>query len=130
MFENIPYGFTDIYGIKWGDPQVDLYNKVSKEIQDREDNDLPVSEQMLNNRHMIYQIPLYHRKKGEKDDTIYRKRSVHVTFQNGKHLETVISGSKETIKNYYLTNKFNLSSYRDNGKEEPFTTGKSIVFLS
>jgi hypothetical protein len=79
---------------------------------------------------MIFQLPLYHRKKGEVDDVKNRMRSVHVTFENGKHLETHITGTKEEITNYYLTNLFNLTTYNDDGLEDPLTKGKAIVFLS
>ena len=130
LFDNIPYGFTDIYGIKWDNSQVDLYNKISLEIQQRENDGFKVFETMLNNRHMIYQTPLYNRKKGEIDDKKDRLRSVHVVFDNGNHLETSINGTKESIKNYYLNNRFNLSTYREDGKEDPLTTGKAVIFLS
>lgn len=58
----IPYGFTDIYGIEWPDCQVDLYNEVSEDIQQRKNEGFSVSEKMLNNRHRIYHVPLYGKK--------------------------------------------------------------------
>ena len=123
MFDTLEYGFTDIYGIKWEVPQVDMYNKISLEIKQREDDDFPVSENMLNTRHMIYQIPLYNRKKGEIDDKKFRRRSVHVTFNNGNSLNTDINGTKEEVISYYLNNQFNVGG-------EPLTTGKAVIFLS
>jgi hypothetical protein len=131
MFETVPYGFTDIYGIKWDQPQIDLYNKVSEEIHQREiDGHYTASESMLDNRHRIYNIPLYSKKKGEIDDRKRRRREVKVTFKNGDVINTAINGTKEEVENYYLNNKFNVSSYREGSKEEPLTTGKSVIFLS
>ena len=122
QFNTLPFGFTDIYGIKWDDSQVDLYNKVSEEIQHREIDGFLVSEEMLCNRHRIYQIPLYNRRKGEVDDKKCRRRTVHIEFNNGNRLETVINGTKEEVRNYYLNNRFNVGG-------EPLTTGKAVIFL-
>lgn len=62
----INYGFVDIYGIIWQKEQVDLYNKVSAEIDSRLRNGFSVSDDMLDNRHRIYHIPLYSRCRNEK----------------------------------------------------------------
>ena len=121
MFEKIEYGFHDIYGIKWSDAQVDLYNKVSAEILQREQEGFPVSDEMLDNRHRIYQLPLYNRKKGETDAKISRRRNVCVTFENGNSLETAINGTKEEIEKYYIGRYFNVGG-------EPLTKAKSIIF--
>ena len=121
------YGFTDIYGIKWDDPQVDLYNKVSEEIRQKEINGFEVSEQVLDERHTIYQVPLYNKKKGEIDDNKCRRREIFVSFKNGNSLHTAINGTKEEVRNYYLNNQFNMSA---SGKEEALTIGKSVIFLS
>lgn len=111
IFVILKYGFTDIYGIKWEDSQVDLYNKVSEEIHQREiGGHYKASEAMLDNRHRIYQLPLYNRNKREADDKKSRRRSVCVVIGNGNYIETDINGSKKEIRNYYLKAPF---QYKD-----------------
>jgi hypothetical protein len=58
----IEYGFIDVYGNKWQDEQVDLYNKVSHELFCREQVGMPVYPEDYANKHRIYNIPQYSKK--------------------------------------------------------------------
>lgn len=51
------YGFTDIYGVEWTDKEVDLYNKVSEEIDNKERDNYFVAEWMYDARHRQYNAP-------------------------------------------------------------------------
>jgi len=57
-------------------------------------------------------------------------KTVKVTFENGKSLTTCINGTDKEITDYYLKNEFNLSPYREDGKEDPLTKGKKVEFLT
>ena len=53
------YGFTDIYGIKWGDAQVDRYNALQDRIQAFENTLLPVPANLEMESYKVYQSPYY-----------------------------------------------------------------------
>lgn len=122
MYKKIPYGFVDIYGIEWSDGQVDCYNQISKEISDRLENGFPVSEQLLNDRHMMYMAPLYGKMR---ENAVSRRRSIRVIFQNGMEVYTDINGTVESIKKYYLQNDFNLGD----ASRDVMSRGKEVIFL-
>ena len=54
----IKSGFVDVYGIKWGQAQINLYNKISAEIEEKEKLNFDIKE-LKDNRHRIYNIPFY-----------------------------------------------------------------------
>jgi hypothetical protein len=118
IYTPIQKGFVDIYGIKWWQAQIDTYNRISKEIHDKQESGHYVSQERLNQRHRTYCVPFY----------LERRKTVKVIFENGGSLVTDINGTVEEIREYYLNNYFNVPGIPDNDTG-PLTKGKTVIFL-
>lgn len=117
----VPYGFKDVYGNTWWDSQVDLYNKIGLEIHQKRAAGFTISENLLNASHSTYNIP----------QMAYEgtnPKHIKVEFENGDSLHTIINGTTEEIRNYYLLNLFQTKSYID-GEEPPLSRGKEVIFI-